>query len=622
MLKKITFLTVLALCAWGIAAFAGMPRAFAGDVAISGNARFVNITPYLDYYEDKSGELGIVDVSSGIIYSQFEPVRQAQFHAGFSDSTFWFRVRLGLGQGMGWGSRWLIEIPTMNLGEVTLYVPDFTKPDGFAADSAPSLAPGGALPDGEFLFRNIVFPISPNMGSKTIFFKIKTSGPLSAPFYVWEESAYRKAEGQRGAVFVLACGVMLGAALFSLLISGGRSWRITLCFTSMVLLWWVLLFNVRGYTLLFADAAPLILPSSILIFTLLGVLSLYFLARVMNLKESFPRLNRLTLLAMLVPVAAGAAAFFVQTGLALCWATLAVGAFMLIFQGAVSMYCLRHGFKPAIWFICCLLILYSGVLYYFASGVFWPNFGLRGLVLGWSVALGLVFACLCITVVQGLADIHKISQGESVGGLEPYDISTGLYSRLYFISRFTEEINHSRRMRQPLSLLLIDLDHLKQVNIEYGVLFSDQLIVTLGEIIKENALRFSAGGRLEGGHFGLQLPEFALHEALGVAEKIRDEFARIKFNPEGFMPASAGPETKPGTDGTGTAETAPAGKAPAAVAERKQLVQFSVCIGVVEVLADETAWEQVFKRAEEELRKAKVFGPNTISPSPDIRALF
>lgn len=591
--------------------FGFFSQAKAGDVAIGGDAQFVNITPYVDYYEDATGALGIEDVASGRIYSEFIPVRRGAFHAGLSGSTYWFRVRLGISQSVGWGNKWLLEIPKLNTGEVCMYVPDFTKPGGYDVERAPSLFSDYDKP---LSFRNTVFPISASMGGKTIFFKVKSQWPVSIPFYVWEDGAYRKEVTKRAIVFALACGLMLGAAVFSLFALSGRSWKMVGLFIVFILFWQAFLFNVRGYSLLFFNNPSVLYQSTDYILSGMGVAGVLLTIQLLSLRLHTPGLYRVGL-SLLGLLALGILLSFVLPQSVSLKLIAAIMILAGIYKLCASTVRAKQGSRSAFWYLLACIILYGGVALSLCNGVFWPDIPITQnfLILGTSLAS--VFMCLAIAVEYGMQELKRIAQNDRIGDLDPYDISTGLYSQAYFVSRFTEEINHCHRVQQPLSLLLIDLDHLRKVNEKYGVLFSDQVIVALGEIIKENALRFSAGGRLGGGHFALQLSEVPLKDALDVAEKIRNEFSNIKFSTSGYIaaPVNTNETTLENDDSRHESE---------ASALNKENIQFTVCIGVVEVLPDETRFEEVIKRAEAELEKAKELGVNNIYPDPSIRDLL
>ena len=591
----------LALLALTIFSVSGV-EAVAGEVAIGPSAHFVNITPFLDYYEDPGGKLGISDVSSGEVYRRFKPVGSEIFHAGLSSSSYWFRVKFGLPQSSDWGGKWLLEIPELNLGEVSMYVPDFTKPGGFDMVKGLNLF---ECPKQPFVFQNTVFPLSSRVGGKTVFFRITGKSPFSLPIYVWEEGAYGKELSRRAVIFSLACGLMLGAAAFGVFALSSRNWKAVALFVGYTTLWVCLLFNIRGYSFLFFSNSCPLYQSTGLILCGVGIASILLTNCLLKVRLYVPWLYRIGLGIMAASAAAGLLSFVLPQAV-----NIKLAAVCIVLAGSyklcTSSVRVRQKSLSAFWYLISCIFLYGSCLLSFGNGMLWPDIPEMQNILIFGASLSSLFICRAITVEYGILELKQIRHGADADDRDLYDISTGLHSQGYFVSRFTEEMNHSYRVRQPLSLLLIDIDHLRHINEQYGVLFSDQVIVRLGEVIKRNSLCFSVAGRLEGGLFALQLPEAHLGEALGVAEKIRGEFSEIEFSTASHIKHSSQPEETEGALGR--------------FDEDKGIVWFSVCIGAVEVMPEERHWEEVLRRAQRELKKAKQAGVGSISPGPEFKA--
>ena len=586
-----------------MATFLFTTPARAGDVAITSDVKFVNITPYLDYLEDPEGIYEIGDVSSGQIFNNFEPLNRAIFHQGLTSSTWWLKVRLGIPQNNNqklnhsydWASKWLIEIPKINMGKVTFYIPDFTKQGGFQEIEPHKLA--GIKYDKMYL--NTVYPLTSGIGGKTIFIKIKSNWPISAPIFIWEESTYRKAQIGRGLGFGIGCGLILASILFVILTTGLDNKQIGLKFLLYASSWLVFLSVLRGYAFLFEiNGVQLnqLLPQAL---CCIGFSTLALSIQILNLKLYSPRLFVLARIFLLLFVILFPLSFILPHALSLKLAIVLM-VLLAICKIILCIIRIRQAFKPAVWYLLGTVTMSLTLIVFFVDGFFWPSFIFNDQLPIWGGGLSIIFTSVAINMVTGVNEFKKMLIGDKSGKPAPYDISTGLYSKTYFISRFTEEMNHCQRVQQPLCLLLIDLDNLKKINEKYGVLFSDQVIVSLGEIIKSNADNFSAGGRLDGGHFALQLSENSLKEALIVAEKIAEDFSSLKFNVEDYLNNLASNEQK------ATLET----------------LHFTVCIGVVEVMEEDSQWEDVFERATRELNQAKEIGPNNISPHPSIKGLF
>jgi diguanylate cyclase (GGDEF)-like protein len=104
------------------------------------------------------------------------------------------------------------------------------------------------------------------------------------------------------------------------------------------------------------------------------------------------------------------------------------------------------------------------------------------------------------------------------------DSLTGLYNMRHFYTQLQQEIDRALRYRNPLSILLLDVDHFKEYNDTLGHLEGDQILIKLGEVIR-NCLRTSdTAYRYGGDEFIVLLPQTHGTEARNVAERIRLDF--------------------------------------------------------------------------------------------------
>lgn len=102
------------------------------------------------------------------------------------------------------------------------------------------------------------------------------------------------------------------------------------------------------------------------------------------------------------------------------------------------------------------------------------------------------------------------------------DPLTGLYNRRYLDSTLDRELARCQREGQPLSLMLIDLDHFKQTNDTYGHQAGDQVLVGIAICISDSIKRAGdCAARYGGEEFAVLLPSQSSIDAMTVAETIR-----------------------------------------------------------------------------------------------------
>ena len=111
------------------------------------------------------------------------------------------------------------------------------------------------------------------------------------------------------------------------------------------------------------------------------------------------------------------------------------------------------------------------------------------------------------------------------------DELTGLYNRRFYDQKILAEFRRSRRNLTPLSLVVVDIDHFKQINDNYGHSVGDKCLILLGKLIKQVLRRSSdIGCRYGGEEFCLILPETNTDGAVAFAQELRELVASTLFD--------------------------------------------------------------------------------------------
>lgn len=107
-----------------------------------------------------------------------------------------------------------------------------------------------------------------------------------------------------------------------------------------------------------------------------------------------------------------------------------------------------------------------------------------------------------------------------------HDPLTGLANRRAFDSFLLESFSLARRHKHPLSLAILDIDHFKQYNDDYGHPAGDELLKALGRLLHSVARETDLVARVGGEEFAIALPETDLAGARVIAERVRVEMEK------------------------------------------------------------------------------------------------
>lgn len=110
------------------------------------------------------------------------------------------------------------------------------------------------------------------------------------------------------------------------------------------------------------------------------------------------------------------------------------------------------------------------------------------------------------------------------------DTLTDVNNRRFFDQRLLEEVAAAKRNREPLSCLLLDIDHFKQVNDRFGHQAGDRVLRDVAAVIKAQLRGSDVLARYGGEEFAALLPLTAAPEAQEVAERVRIAVAALEFD--------------------------------------------------------------------------------------------
>lgn len=151
------------------------------------------------------------------------------------------------------------------------------------------------------------------------------------------------------------------------------------------------------------------------------------------------------------------------------------------------------------------------------------------------------------------------------------DKLTNIYNRRKLDEELNSEFVRAQRYQHPLSLLLMDIDFFKKINDTYGHQTGDYVLQTLAKVLKQNIRSSDIVGRYGGEEFMVIVPDTKIDEAWQLAEKLRQSVEQFSFD---------------------------------------EVNKVTISIGVSQLNMQDNRSEEIIKRADEALYKAKEEGRN------------
>ncbi len=162
------------------------------------------------------------------------------------------------------------------------------------------------------------------------------------------------------------------------------------------------------------------------------------------------------------------------------------------------------------------------------------------------------------------------------------DALTGLPNRRHFLRRLEDELERvRRRTTRDACVLMLDLDHFKRINDQYGHAAGDSVLRHFSNILRHELRATDIAGRMGGEEFAIILPGSGPQASQGFAQRICDKLAE--------HPLSFG----------------------------QQQVGMTVSIGIAAIVADDLSADAVLSRADRALYQAKEAGRNRVQLAVD-----
>lgn len=522
----------------------------ARPVELPAGTNQLSLTPHLQYRHDSGAADGIADAIGHLRAGRFQPVPGGNATFGFQPGAFWFHAAI-INRNAD-EQRWLLvqEYPLSDRLDVWIRYPDGRMHHQAGGDHLPF----GAR---SVRYRHPNFRLDLPPGEQVeLLVRVESESSMQVPLELYTPASFTEVSRDAQFAIGLYYGILLALFFYNLVLWISLRDSSYFWYLFHITAFGLVLFTLNGLGFeylwpnwpWFADKS---VPLSICL-ALVGMNQ--FTRNFLELPQRWPAGNLASLTVIGFFVLFGLASFWLPYRIATPVAALAVLVGIAWIVGA-TIRVVRLGYEPAKLLLLAwgAFLMGTAVFTLLAFGVLPKNFfteygvqigsALEMLLL--SIALGYRYASLrneneriaaeanlmlerkvaqrtnevrsaLLQLEEAHARLHESSRRDGL---------TGLYNRTWFQEAFDRMLGEGRARGQPVSLLMVDLDHFKAINDRHGHLTGDQCLRWAAGRIAGAAGGDALVARFGGEEFVVALPRTGRKDALALAEGIRRALA-------------------------------------------------------------------------------------------------
>ncbi len=578
----------LLLFAHGVFSNGALSKAFNqanAPLLLTGQGHY-NLSKHIRYVKDETDELKHWSIweaeQQGHI--EWQSAQREQINFGLTTAPYWFKVSLVNGNFSN--AEWLLELASPLLDNVDVYV---FNSEGrvtqyyYSGDNISSYRKTVPHP-------NLVFPLDlPAMETRHLFIHVESTGVIQIPINLWTWEAFNQRTMNYFTVQGIFMGLVVIMLLFNLAMYVAKGERIYLFYSGYI--FFISLFNLGRLGVSYHFLLPFtplahdsinFLSAFIAIGCLCFFISLFF-----DLEKNDEALNRVTRAVGVGYFAMGLVSLLLPYNFSVLVLTLfAVMTSLFLVFISTRMLAIKHPY--ARYFAVAWYTFLLGVLLLSLNKMGMIE---RSILTEYGIQIGIAVEILCFSLAladrmtdiseqmvsaknksvamaiqvsrekektfelqkqflqQSIEQNHllekKVKQrteelnkaldelSEANSRLKQASITdglTGLHNRYYFDEQWQSEYKRAHREGAHLSLLLLDIDHFKSINDQYGHPAGDKCLKEVTKVMEKNAARdIDIVARYGGEEFAIVLPHTDQSGAQRVAEAIRHDVEALSI---------------------------------------------------------------------------------------------
>ena len=358
-------------------------------------------------------------------------------------------------------------------------------------------------------------------GRSEVLMRVETPDPMVLDVRLLSAEAAERQQRLDRYSYGFLYGFIFSLATYNLVLFVGMG-RWPSLYYSVYLLTFIALnlaYTGRGLAWLWPES-PHVQRYVILVFIVLTPCTgLRFAREFLELDQRAPRLARVVIWSYWISPLLLSLAVVLDQHAPAVWLAFSVMGIFVFAMVALGAYSLHHGHRAARYFLLAALASMAGMaMTEFSTWGFLPftTLNYRGVEIGMMLDATLLALALADYVRQQSMERERAQREARI------DVLTQLNNRRGFLELAEAPYRTAVRHQRSLSVIVLDLDHFKAVNDEYGHALGDAVLRDMGQTLMATSRRSDILGRWGGEEFILMLPETSLTEAEELAERLRE----------------------------------------------------------------------------------------------------
>ncbi|HTN35231.1 MAG TPA: diguanylate cyclase [Marinobacter sp.] len=533
----------------------------------------MELSRYVDYWQEPSKTAEISEVTS-LDSSAWTRNGSNSISLGYGQKVYWFRFRIE--NVTASETTTFLEIGYPVLDHIEVYIAP-------GQSDAESLVVGDKQPFYErpIHHRNFVIPVTLGANQNTeVYLRVDTTSSMQVPLTLWSPDAFYSVEQSRSMFEGLYYGIVLVMILYNLFVYMAVGERSFLHYVGFIAAMPLFLASLHGvaFQYLWPEATWWNDQSIIVFLSLVVLFGGTFTINFINVtRENHPRLNRWTVGVVIV------AGLMATAGLLVPYKHMILPTILLAVAGCTTVLSLgivrwvKKDSAARYYTFAWVFMLFGGIVLAMSKFTMLPRNLLTENAIQVGSALGVILLSVALAdrlnkdkkrvfdaqrkllreerkariaqtktleiqreanalledrVLERTRDLELLN--EQLLELSATDALTELKNRGHFDRVFQSAVVHAYRYQEPLSLLMLDIDHFKMFNDNYGHLVGDDCLKMVAQCLRERVTRpQDLVARYGGEEFVVLLPDTPQKGAVRVAERIRAAIERMEFQLSG-----------------------------------------------------------------------------------------